>query len=215
MSEAEWLACDDRQPMLETFRGMLSDRKLRLFACACCRRIWQLLPEESKKAVIMAERYADGSASAEELGSAQERAFDAATNSDGEAAWWATHANAFYSGFDASYCAAGREAVLGWPGRNDHDDVAFVREHAESADILRDILGNPFRPVSLDPAWLTSTVITLARGIYDERAFDRLPILADALEDAGCDNADILAHCRGDGPHVRGCWLVDLVLGKS
>jgi hypothetical protein len=68
---------------------------------------------------------------------------------------------------------------------------------------------------SLEPAWLTSTVIALAKGIEDERAFDRLPILADALQDAGCDNADILDHCRGPGPHVRGCWVVDLVLGKE
>ena len=81
--------------------------------------------------------------------------------------------------------------------------------------MLRDIFGNPFRPVSINSTCLTSTVRGLAEGIYAERAFDRMPILADALEDAGCDNADILAHCRGDGPHVRGCWVVDLVLGKG
>jgi hypothetical protein len=80
--------------------------------------------------------------------------------------------------------------------------------------ILRDIFGNPFRPVSAEPSWLTSTVLQLAGGIYAGRAFDRLPILADALQDAGCDTTDILAHCRGPGPHVRGCWVVDLVLGK-
>src|SRR5262245_19189484 len=67
----------------------------------------------------------------------------------------------------------------------------------------------------IDPNWLTSTVVDLARGIYEERAFDRLPILADALQDAGCDNDDLLGHCRGPGPHARGCWVVDLVLGKS
>jgi hypothetical protein len=83
------------------------------------------------------------------------------------------------------------------------------------AQLLRDVIGNPFRPVALDPRWLTSTVVALAAGIYADRAFDRLPILADALEDAGCDSADILAHCRSDGPHARGCWVVDLVLGKS
>ncbi|MBX3398315.1 MAG: hypothetical protein KF873_06205 [Gemmataceae bacterium] len=80
---------------------------------------------------------------------------------------------------------------------------------------MRDIFGNPFRPVAVDPAWLTSTAVAIAQGIYDDRAFDRLPILADALQDAGCENADILAHCRSEGPHVRGCWVVDLVLGKS
>jgi hypothetical protein len=81
--------------------------------------------------------------------------------------------------------------------------------------VLRDMFGNPFRPATAAHEWLTSTVCGLAEGIYAERAFDRMPILADALEDAGCDNADILAHCRGDGPHVRGCWVVDLVLGKE
>jgi hypothetical protein len=74
---------------------------------------------------------------------------------------------------------------------------------------------NPFRPVTVDPAWQTSNVTALAQPIYDERAFDRLSILADALEDAGCDNADILNHCRQPGEHVRGCWVVDLVLGKE
>ncbi len=83
------------------------------------------------------------------------------------------------------------------------------------ATLLRDIFGNPFRPVTLDPSWLTSTVTALAEGIYANRTFDRLPILADALMDAGCDNADILAHCRSEGPHVRGWWPVDLLLGME
>ncbi|HVK19447.1 MAG TPA: hypothetical protein VM533_21110 [Fimbriiglobus sp.] len=80
---------------------------------------------------------------------------------------------------------------------------------------FRDIFGNPFRPVTADSSWLTSTVVALARTIYHEWAFDRLPILADALEEAGCDDADVLTHLRGDGPHARGCWAVDLVLGKE
>ncbi|MBL8798934.1 MAG: hypothetical protein JNM56_33930 [Planctomycetia bacterium] len=81
--------------------------------------------------------------------------------------------------------------------------------------MLRDIFGNPFHPVTINPAWRTLTVISLAQAIYDERAFDRLPILADALEDAGCDSADILNHCRQPGEHVRGCWCVDLILSKD
>jgi hypothetical protein len=80
---------------------------------------------------------------------------------------------------------------------------------------VRDIFGNPFRPVTFNPAWRTSNVTALAQAIYDDRAFDRLPILADALEDAGCDRVDILNHCRQPGEHVRGCWVVDLVLGKE
>jgi biotin carboxyl carrier protein len=81
--------------------------------------------------------------------------------------------------------------------------------------LLRDILGNPFRTLSFDPTWLTSTVVSLATGIYEERAFDRMPILADALQDAGCDNEDILNHCRGECVHVRGCFILDLILGKE
>jgi hypothetical protein len=81
--------------------------------------------------------------------------------------------------------------------------------------LVRDIFGNPFRLVAFDPRWRTSDAVGLARGIYEDRAFDRLPLLADALMDAGCDNSEILDHCRGEGPHVRGCWVVDLVLGKE
>jgi len=81
--------------------------------------------------------------------------------------------------------------------------------------IMRDIFGNPFRPTYLDPAWLTPTVTRLAESIYEDGAFDRLPILADALEDAGCTDATILNHCRGPGTHVLGCWVVDALLGKS
>ncbi|MDB5308836.1 MAG: hypothetical protein JWO38_3038 [Gemmataceae bacterium] len=88
-------------------------------------------------------------------------------------------------------------------------------EAAERCEILRCIFGNPFRPVTTDPSWLTSTVLSLARQMYESRDFSPMPILADALQDAGCDQPDILAHCRGDGPHVRGCWVVDLVLGKT
>ena len=95
------------------------------------------------------------------------------------------------------------------------DDAAWAGERAAQSDLVRDIFGNPFRPVALDPSWLTPAVTALARAIYDDRAFDRVPDLADVLERAGCADADVLAHCHGAGPHVRGCWVVDLLLGKS
>jgi hypothetical protein len=82
------------------------------------------------------------------------------------------------------------------------------------ATILRDIFGNPFRPVAFDPMWRTDTAVSVAQQMYESRDFGAMPILADALQDAGCDNDDILNHCRGSGPHVRGCWVVDLVLRK-
>lgn len=96
----------------------------------------------------------------------------------------------------------------------------FVREfrtptHRELADLLREVWGNPFRPVAFDPAWRTEAVVALAQQMYEARDFGPMPVLADALDDAGCANAEILAHCRGPGPHVRGCWVVDLVLGKA
>jgi hypothetical protein len=81
--------------------------------------------------------------------------------------------------------------------------------------VLRDIIGDPLDPVSIDARWRTSDVRGLALGIYEDRAFSRMPILADALMDAGCEDERIIFHCRGSGPHVRGCWVVDLVLGKA
>jgi broad specificity phosphatase PhoE len=103
---------------------------------------------------------------------------------------------------DVSREIAQREAVRG---------VAL----AELAGLLRDLLGDPFRPLPLDATWLTPVVRSVAKVAYDERRFEDLPVLADALEEAGCDNADILSHLRGPGPHVRGCWAVDLLLGKE
>jgi hypothetical protein len=85
----------------------------------------------------------------------------------------------------------------------------------EFADVVREVVGDPFLPTSADPSWLTSTVVALARTMYETRDFTGMPILADALQDAGCDNEDILDHCRKARPHARGCWVVDLVLGKE
>ncbi len=92
--------------------------------------------------------------------------------------------------------------------------IHSAEEAAQSA-LLRCVFGNPFRPVTFDLRWRTFDVVGLARAIYDEKEFERLPILADALMDAGCEDEQIISHCRGDGPHVRGCWVVDLALGKE
>ena len=94
--------------------------------------------------------------------------------------------------------------------------AAVAAEELEQANLLREVIGNPFRPTAILPEWKTSTVLSLARGIYEEKAFDRMPILADALQDAGCANEAILNHCWDEKtPHVRGCWVVDLILGKD
>jgi hypothetical protein len=231
MTEAEWLACTDPQKMLEFLRGRASDRKLRLFAAACCRRIWLLLTDErSRRAVEIAERYADGQASDAEVDAAYEAAFAVfkaakdcdsyygVTNSTKQAASfaaaWTLHPapDDDFPWFVAWSAADGRRLTPTGSGITEHD----AQHH-----LLRDL----FRPVTLDPAWLTwhgGTVPALAQAIYDDRHLPsghldhhRLAILADALEDAGCTDQDILVHCRGPGPHVRGCWVIDSLLGKT
>jgi hypothetical protein len=93
--------------------------------------------------------------------------------------------------------------------------VDYAREQAAQCDRLRDVVGNPFRPIDVNPNWLTASVVRLAQEIYEERTYNRMPSLADVLEQAGCSNTDVLAHCRRSGTHVRGCWALDLLLGKG
>jgi hypothetical protein len=211
MTEEEWLECTDPEKMLEFLRGKVSDRRVRLFAVACCRRMWNLLKDErSREAVVVAERYADGLATEEERARAANAA-DAANMLTYLAApaVSAIHHNAVRAAEGASELSAAFAVDA---------DEGSQAESSAQAVMLRDILGNPFRPVAIDPACLTwddGPISKLAQTIYDDRTFDRLPILADALEEAGCDNADILYHLRGPGPHVRGCWAVDLILGKE
>jgi hypothetical protein len=224
MTEAEWLACTDPMPMLEFLRSKASDRKLRLFGVACCRRIWHLLRDErSRKTVEVAERFAEGTATEEELTQAENDANDV-WNELAYAEGDVTDAET-----DASDAACGSacyaEGAIGAAGSASHSAVyalSYAGQQAVEQEgqcrLLRDLFGNPFRPVAVDPSWLTwndGTVVKLAQAIYDQRRFTDLPILADALEEAGCTDADILAHCRSEGPHVRGCWVVDLILGKT
>ncbi len=206
MTEKEWLECDDPTPMLDFLQGGANDRKLRLFACGCCRRNWHLLTDErSRTTVEVEERKADGLMSESALA---KLVFDPDAPHDSPRfisfpdAWIAARD----SSNDAAWDAARRET--------DPLNAGDIQREAQ-ANLLRDIFGNPFHPVTVDAAWLNSTVVSLAQAIYEDRAFDRLPILADALEDAGCTNADILNHCRQPGEHVRGCWVVDLLLGKQ
>jgi hypothetical protein len=234
MTEAEWLATAEPESMLDALCDAPSERKLRLFAVACCRRIWPLLADDrSRRAVELTEAWADDRRASCNLDQADldpgyddwlgevDRVWRAAVEAEHAAAagrYGGDHAARAGAGAASSTAtptltvediqAAARAASAGVVGNED-------RESAAQAHLLRCIFGNPFRLVALDPSWLTSTAVALAAGIYDDRAFDRLPILADAFQDAGCDNEDILTHCRGPGPHVRGCWVVDLVLGKE
>jgi hypothetical protein len=227
VTEAEWLECTDPQPMLEFVRGQVSDRKLRLFACACCRRYWRLPEDEhSRTAVEVAERYVDGQATPDELldacayadGCAGDdyisRAFAAASERDADVAAIqvstslveAASAEAMATVADdaADYLAASDVACR----------VASVAERSAQCHLIRDVCGNPFRHVTVAPSWRTPALVGLAQNIYADRAFDRLPVLADALFDAGCANEELLTHLRSNGPHVGGCWVVDLLLGK-
>jgi hypothetical protein len=227
MTEAEWLACTEVGPMLAHLGDDVSPRKLRLFACACCRRIWYLMQDELiRKVVRIAEQHADGRAgvsrlrrvtvSAEGVAEGMEGAVWSAAKTRVMAAAAALGTTLSGNGIHSARCAASAVscATVVPPFSA---EAAKTAEEAAQAGLLRCIF-QAFPTVALDPAWLTwndGAVGRLAQSAYDERAFDRLPVLADALEDAGCADTAILGHCRGPGPHARGCWVVDLLLGKS
>jgi hypothetical protein len=226
MTEAEWLACTDPKSMLRVLQDRASDRKLRLFDCACCRRAWHLLTDpRSRTAVEVAERFVDGAANAQLLSDAFEVACDAVPESLGPVsrdAYLIIHAAEVAAGlaYPAPYYEGGEQyGVTDFSARvGEGPEQADLAEEQAEADLVQDIFGNPFRLSHIDPAWLAwndGTVVEMAQTIYDDRAFDRLSILADALEEAGCTDDDILTHCRGPGPHALGCWVVDLLLGKT
>jgi hypothetical protein len=204
MTEIEWLSCPDPKVMLEFLRGKTHERKLRLFAVVCRREYMRFRPDipadslTSKYAEIT-ELYVDGEVTIKEWDEVRECIHGTFHHPD-------AYNHATDEIHTATCCCYTDESTR---------DAETRIELAFLASIIHDIFANPFRPVTVDPRWLTETAVALANGIYEERAFDRMPILADALEDAGCDHADILSHCRGDGPHVRGCWVLDLLLGKS
>jgi hypothetical protein len=212
MTEQEWLACTDPGVLIRflLLGGGLSGRKYRLLACYCCRdHLHEFRDDRTIRAIETAERDADGLASHEERQAAREQARQAVSRWEAEGVPEA--------GLFAQLALEALDPLrAAYPDRwGAHRWVGFIAPGPRQCSRVRDMFGNPFRPVTADPAWLTPTVVALARGIYADRAFDRLPILADALQDAGCEDPEVLAHCRSDGPHVRGCWVVDLVLGKE
>jgi hypothetical protein len=212
MTEAEWRTTTEPAKMLQFLEGKASDRKLRLLACAWCREVWyQLANNLCRQAVELSERAADDSSVLEDMAHVRDAARATSTDARG-----ISHSGRKGAGYDAALCTAIGKM---WHMRTVLESTQLLAtrpgyRHLQ-CDVTRDIFGNPSRPVAVDPSWLTSTVVALAEGIYQERAFDRLPILADALMDAGCDSADLLDHCRSDGPHVRGCWVIDLLTGRK
>jgi hypothetical protein len=221
VTEEAWLVCADPDSVLDFVTPTQTDRKLKLYACACCRRVLHWLGDPlTPRAIAAIEQHVDGELSDEEMAQAGRWAREMFPGSGrrGRKSHNATGAVLTATCFPASEAkfaaAQAADAFSGEDHRNP-DIRASQAEKAVQCSLARDIFGNPFRPVAVDPRWQSENVLALATGIYADRAFDRMPILADALEEAGCDNADILNHSRGPGPHVRGCWVVDLVLGKG
>jgi hypothetical protein len=212
VTESKWLSCNDPMAMLDFLKGKASDRKLRLFAAGCYRSVWSFLPhEEDRTAVPVMEDHADGVTSNEQLLRAYAAIYVTWNPGEDDAK---DHADAYlHDVFSDAMRAASyvRSLSLG--------------TYVTLAFLLRCIFGNPFRPVTISPAalaWNDAVIVRLAQAAYEERLLPagtldngRLAVLADALEEAGCTDADILGHLRGPGPHVRGCWAVDLILGKK
>jgi hypothetical protein len=218
MTEAEWLSCGDPEQMLEFLCGKVSDRKVRLFLIACARSVWDKLARpDLRRAVEVAEQFADGEASDEELREQKDAMYGFATGPpDPEASAWFSGPSEKMSAHRLALAATFGHGGLSSITRTSAYRMGQYLTGSVQPALLRDVFGAlPFRPVAVDPLWRTVDVLGLARGIYEDRAFDRLPLLADALMDAGCAEEQLLAHCRSEGPHVRGCWAVDLVLGKE
>jgi hypothetical protein len=200
-TESDWLSGTDADLLLQFARRHASDRKMWLFCYACSR----LALERTLAAVDAAER----SPADEGLRAKAYRA-----------AWFVDDVKGFLNGgsddraHQGKLTPAGIASVIWGPSTRDVDEAAV----AEQAALLRDVVGNPFRPVKLRPAllkWNGGTIPKLAQAIDEGRTFADLPVLADALEEAGCGDESVLAHCRGAGPHVRGCWVIDLILGRK
>jgi hypothetical protein len=211
MTEAEWDASSDPLAMLKELHTLGSGRKFRLFAVACARDMHTHSPGADKlylhptygfeAAITAAEAYADGG--------------ERPSNGGG---WLvALPVCDVISHEDIAYSALGFNADVGlWTTPSEQIVPEMISQYrVHPAHYLREVFGNPFRPVAFSPAWRTSTAVSLAKQMYDSRDFSPMPILADALQDAGCTNDDILSHCRDPKHvHVRGCWVIDLVLGK-
>ena len=242
MTKTQWLKSRDPGQMLDYLQPDERGRKVRFFKCACCYLMWPLLVDErSREGVQVAERYADGAATLTELRHAIvaveeatgliERRHRGRKVSVG--LFWARKGAAklaLHTTRNTGFLAAGVARCIRHPAevgakRDPTIPLSPLQMSARCknqdqlyrwlARLVRDIFGNPFRPATCSPAWRTDTVLALARQIYESREFCGMPILADALQDAGCEDEQLLSHSRGPGLHVRGCWVVDLVLGKE
>lgn len=223
MTEADWLGCTTPEEVEQFLRGRGNERQLRLFAVACCRRIWDLfLDQRCRDAVVVAERFADGQAMVEELEAALNDAV-AVQSPTGlhYRAWAASFAacrfvtqvvpapgDLLFGGRVVPCWSAAKYAR--WASRH----AGRENERGAQAILLADILGGA-ATLRVDPNWVSwnnGMPEKMAKAIYNDRCFNELPVLGDVLEEAGCDDRVLLDHCRGPGPHARGCWVVDRIL---
>ena len=231
MTENKWLKCRDLDEMLRYLSSKASDRKLRLFACACCRRIWsRITAQRSRRAVEISEQYADKEADSAELESAFSEAGQDAFSffSPEPSSRWDAHEAAWLAAHPVTRgLADGTAAAVAMEEARGESEFweALARKKSQLCIILRDLFGNPFHtPMvpALILSWNDGIVPRLAEAAYDDRILPagtldntRLLILADALEEAGCTDEQILTHLRGGGEHYRGCWVIDLLLSKQ
>jgi hypothetical protein len=220
VTESEWHKSVNTPAMIAAVRDKGSDRLWRLFAVACVRTVADRLNQpESGAALSIAERVADGTVSATEWREAREQAAAAAQRA-GRAAWEAETDGQFHWGTEAyqAMCEAEALANAALECLAESVDLERIPQGLQLPDLLREVFGNPFHWRIADTTWQSwnsGVIWSLANSIYAESDFVRLPHLADALEEAGCTDAELLSHLRGPGPHVRGCWALDLILGKS
>jgi hypothetical protein len=206
IDEASWQESSDPDWMLASLGERVTDRKLRLFACACCRRVLHRLEgDTARQAIEAAEQWADGVLSSPELDAARTAKIRRSRLAT-DWAWQAidvTRSSDRLRAVHAAWCV--RMAVP-----NTGEEYAQCR-------LIRDIF-NPFHKVRIDPRWTNwqgGAVVKMAQAIYESRSFSDLPILADALDEAGCTDETILSHCRGAGDHTRGCFVLDAILGRD
>jgi len=224
MTEEEWLTHEHIFSEWHFLKDEKYRRRWDLFAIACLRRFVPRITEESLSEYFdLYERAVDGLATHADVEAVWHRCLSALQDLDPQPPFVAFVPAISGDPVDMDLeeltyaCAslAEAEAAMSPESTAMQTAMALDNEHRRWTSIRLDIFGNPFRPVAFDPSWRTSTAVAIARGMYDSRDFSAMPILADALQDAGCEHADILDHCRSPGPHVKGCWVVDLVLGKE
>ena len=227
MDDVSWEATNDLNEMLDAIQGKVSERKLRLFACACIRSLWVSIGQNMSPYTMVndAESFADFSdqnqgrrmhsirvALYHTMEVSRRYHDDAATLSRFRAeqslfkkdAWEA--AREVQRAVEIAVVAAARPEEA-----QEFDHI--IRQ--DMANLLRDIIGNPYFPIYFLPNWQSTEAVALATTVYQGRTFDLLPQLGNIIENSGCSESTILNHCRSCGQHVRGCWIIDMVLNKQ